>query len=251
MRRDEAQWIHAALLEHLPDLTLQAGSSDTPVVLNLGCGSRRAREQQKPHIHRLTLLPVLERGYRLVNSDMFADDGVDLQGDLFDPVFVERLRALQPALIFFCNVLEHVDAKARQQLPAILDSIVRPGGLLLITAPLSYPYHPDPIDTYYRVSPSEIAALFPLYQTLKADAVACGNYGEEFFANSPAKRVRRVLRLLFPIIAPRRWMTLAHKFFWLKTSYQISCLLLRKVQVIEPRVPERLLAAAARVDGRS
>ena len=228
MRRDEAQWIHAALLGHLPAVVPRPETVEPPVVLNLGCGSRRSREQQKPHIHELTLLPVLERGYRLVNSDMFADDGVDLQGDLFEPAFVERLRALQPALIFFCNVLEHVDARSRQKLPAILDSIVRPDGLLLITAPLSYPYHPDPIDTYYRVSPADIGALFPRYQTLQAAAVDCGNYGEEFFANSPAKRVRRVLRLFFPFIAPRRWMTLAHKFLWLKKPYQISCVLLRK-----------------------
>jgi hypothetical protein len=231
LRRDEAQWINVALREFLPVHVVDASANDAgpaPVVLNLGCGSRRAREQQKPHIHELTLKPVLERGYRLLNSDMFADDGVDLQGDLFDPQFVLRLCALQPALIFFCNVFEHVDAEARQRLPAILDSIVRPGGLILVTAPLSYPYHPDPIDTYYRVSPTEIAALFPGYRSLTSQAVECGNYGEEFFANSLAKRSRRVLRLLFPFIAPRRWLTLAHKFFWLRKPYQISCVLLRK-----------------------
>ncbi len=228
MRRDEAQWINAALLKHLPITPPPTETNQVPVVLNLGCGSRRAREQQKPHIHQLTLQPVLDRGYRLVNSDMFADDGVDLQGDLFDPAFATQLRALQPALVFFCNVFEHVDAQARQRLPTILDSIVRPGGLLLVTAPLSYPYHPDPIDTYYRVSPADIAALFPQYSCLASEAVDCGNYGEEFFANSLAKRLRRVLRLLFPFIAPRRWLTLAHKFFWLRRPYRISCVLLRK-----------------------
>lgn len=227
MRRDEAQWINAAVLRHLPT------PGHAAVVLNLGSGSKRSREVQKPHIHQLTLAPVVERGYRLVNSDMFADDGVDLQGDLLDPAFVAKLRALQPSLIYFCNVFEHVEAKLREQLPAILASIVRPGGLLLVSAPQSYPYHPDPIDTYYRVTPVQIAALFPGFQVLESQAVDCGNYGEEFSANSPFKRVRRVLRLLFPFIAPRRWLTLAHKFLWLKRPYQIACVLMRK-----PEAPE-------------
>lgn len=228
MRQDEARWINGAILAHLPKVGAELARADLPVVLNLGSGSRRAREIQKPHIHELTLRPVLERGYRLVHSDMFADDGVDLQGNLFDGAFVERLAQLRPALVYFCNVFEHVDARARERLPAILDSIVPPGGLLLVTAPLSYPYHPDPIDTYYRVTPAEIQALFPGFRSLQAQAVDCGNYGDEFFANSPAKRVRRVLRLFFPFIAPRRWLTLAHKFLWLRKPYRISCQLLRK-----------------------
>lgn len=225
MRKDEARWVHDALLRHLPHATADA---EPPVVLNLGSGSRRAREVQKPHIQELTLAPVAARGYRLVHSDRFADDGVDLQGDLFDPEFVARLALLRPALVYFCNVFEHVDAAARARLPAILDSMVPAGGLLLVTAPLSYPYHPDPIDTYYRVTPEQIAGLFPAYVSLESQAVDCGNYGEEFFANSPVKRVRRVVRLFFPFIAPRRWLTLAHKFLWLRKPYRISCQLMRK-----------------------
>jgi hypothetical protein len=208
MRRDEAEWINAAVLRHLPVPGREAVVlNHEAVVLNLGSGSKRSREVQKPHIHELTLV--------------------------LDVNFVAKLRALQPSLVYFCNVFEHVDAKLREQLPAILASIVRPGGLLLVSAPQSYPYHPDPIDTYYRVTPPQIAALFPGFQVLESQAVDCGNYGQEFSANSPFKQLRRVLRLFFPFIAPRRWMTLAHKFLWMNKPYQIACVLMRR-----PEAPE-------------
>lgn len=224
MRLQEAQWIHGVLTQHLPDAMM----STAPVVLNLGSGSRQAREVQKPHINALTLAPLAQRGYRLVHADLFAFDGVDLQGDLFDTAFVEKLTALQPALIYFCNVLEHVNADARHRLPSILAGMLRPGGLLVVTVPFSYPYHPDPIDTYFRPSPQQVAELFPGFVAVESAAVDAGNYGDEFFGYSWGKRVRRLVRLLFPFIGPRRWYTFAHKFMWLNKPYRVSCVLLQK-----------------------
>jgi SAM-dependent methyltransferase len=55
------------------------------------------------------------------------------------------------------NLLEHVLDRA-----ATLENtkrVVRPGGLLLLTVPLRYPLHADPIDTGYRPRARELERL--------------------------------------------------------------------------------------------
>ena len=223
MRLEEAHWVRDTLLRFVTG----AGPADR-IALNLGSGTRKMREVLKPHVNEMTLQPLSDAGFRIVHSDMFAGDGIELQGDLFDPAFQQQLQQLQPALVYFCNILEHLDRRHRLDVPHILDAVVPPGGLLLITAPLSYPYHADPIDTYYRVTPQQIAELFPGYQVLNQAAVNCGNYGEEFRRGSPGRRIRKVLRLLVPFVRPKRWLTHAHRFLWMNRPYRISCVLMRK-----------------------
>jgi hypothetical protein len=228
MREQEAHWIRDTLALHAGSTSLAGAGAPAPVALNLGSGTRKAREQSKPHIDACTLAPLRAAGYRVVHSDLFAGDGVDLAGDMFDPAFQQRLRALEPSFMYFCNTFEHLENRLREQAPAVLDGILAPGGLLLVTAPQSYPYHADPIDNMYRVTPEQIAALFPGYAVLRQAAVECGSYGEEFRAGSFGRRARKVLRLLAPFVRPRRWLTHAHRFLWMNRPYVIACVLLRK-----------------------
>ena len=224
MRIEEAVWIGEAIGRHLPAAPRGGGRA----VLNLGSGPRRVREVNKPHVHRLTLAPLAEAGYRVVHSDLVADEGVDIAGDLFDPALQARLRDLDPALVMFCNVLEHLPARLLASVPAALDAVVPPGGLLLVAAPNSYPYHPDPIDNLARPSLEELAAMFPGWQMIDRVLLEAEGYGPEFRRGSPWKRLRKLLRLLFPFVRPRRWLSHAHRMLWLRRPYRHALVLLRK-----------------------
>jgi hypothetical protein len=63
---------------------------------------------------------------------------------------------------------------------------------------------------------------------LEQAAVDCGSYGEEFAQGTPGRRARKLLRLLFPFVRPKRWLTHAHRFLWLNRPYRISCVLMQK-----------------------
>lgn len=234
MRIEEAAWI-AGTLRRL---------RGARVVLNLGSGSRRFREVSKPHIDREIFRPLAAAGARIVHADLKAGDGVDVSGDLFDPAVQHRLRALRADAVLACNILEHLEPALRERFPAILDSLLAPGGVLVLTVPYSYPYHADPIDTLYRPSPDELCGLFPRYEVLGEKIVDSSSYGAEFVAGGPLRMARKVVRMLFPFVRPRRWLSHAHRMLWLFRPYRVSGVVLRRALV----VLAALLVAAAVAD---
>ena len=224
MRIEEASWIGQGISRFLP----AAPTGAAPIALNLGSGTRHSREIAKPYIDRLTLAPLREAGYRVLNSDLFEGEGIDLVGDLFDPDFQRRLQELQPKFILFCNILEHLPTKLRTRVPEVLGTVLAPGGLLFLTVPHSYPYHADPIDTMYRPTPEQVASLFPMLDVVEGRLVQSSDYRSEFMQGSLSKRLRKLLRMLFPFVRPKRWLSHAHRFLWLYRPYLHSCVMLRK-----------------------
>ena len=102
--------------------------------------------------------PLREAGVKVVHCDLKEDHGVDFAGDILDPEVRHRLKGMGFKCILLSNVLEHV--RDRKEVTAACEEIVGRGGFILATVPSSYPYHADPIDTYYRPSPAELAKTF-------------------------------------------------------------------------------------------
>jgi hypothetical protein len=102
----------------------------------------------------------------------------------------------------------------------------------LFTVPLSYPYHPDPIDTMLRLKPGELAALMPGWAVVKAAQIEAGNHLSDLReGGQPLKRlVRQVGRALLPFYRPRQWKPPAHRLLWLFRPFRQSMVLLRKPQ---------------------
>jgi hypothetical protein len=225
MRIEEARWIEAA---YAHCIQTSADEQGTPTAVNLGCGSRKSREVSKPFIHQNTIKPLLDRGWRVIHSDMQALDGVDMVGNLFDESFQELLAAQRPRLLLFCNVLEHLPVNLRAQVPIIFEKVLAPGGLAFITVPFSYPYHADPIDTMFRPSVADLKLLFDGFTPLRGQVIDSVSYGEEFYPSSFGRKFRKVLRLLFPFVRPKRWLSHAHRFAWLHRPYQHTCIVLMK-----------------------
>lgn len=216
MRTQEAAWIGE-----------RVRALGARVVLNLGSGTRHFRVVSKPYIDRDIFEPMARAGARVVHADLKAGEGVDVSGDVFDPAVQTRLRELGADAVLACNIMEHLPAALRARFPSVLDSLVAPGGMLVITVPYSYPYHADPIDTLYRPSPQDLVACFPGYEVVEARTIDSESYGDEFVAGGPWRMARKLVRLLIPL-PPKRWFSHAHRMLWLFRPYRLSAVVLRK-----------------------
>src|SRR5437868_15127307 len=127
MRRQEAAWIGEKV----------RALNGARVVLNLGSGSKRFREVSKPYIDRDIFDPLTQSGARVVHADLKSGEGIDVSGDLFDPAVQARLRELRADTLLACNIMEHLPKELRARFPAVLDTLLPPGGVLVITVPYS------------------------------------------------------------------------------------------------------------------
>jgi SAM-dependent methyltransferase len=198
------------------------------VCLNIGSSTEEFRKRVQPFIHEFVIGRLEQRGWRVVNCDMKAADGVDEVGDLMEPDFRASLRRYDADLLLCSNLLEHVTSPP--DLIAACADIVSPGGYCLITVPRSYPYHPDPLDTMYRPSPTELAQLLPSWSVVRAEEISCGGLIDELAQseNGFAALLRRAARAALPFYKRKEWYPAAHSLLWLVRDYRVSATLLRK-----------------------
>jgi len=153
---------------------------------------------------------------------------VDILGDIFDPAVQETIRRKSPRLILCGNMLEHVPADRRKHLADVISDVLVSGGYAIVTAPRSYPYHPDPIDTYYRPTTKELSDLFPSLSVVAAAELTANTYWQELRANKFRDVPRAIARLIKPFRKFDRWKETVHRFFWLNREYTQSCVVLLK-----------------------
>jgi SAM-dependent methyltransferase len=213
----EARWI-AAALARLPPERL------TPL-LNLGSSDRRFREVEQPWVARELFAPLESRGVRIVHSDLKQGEGIDVSGDVFDETVFATLKAARFRALLCCNLLEHVPAPDR--LAARCEDIVEPGGYIVVTVPHSYPHHRDPIDTMFRPSPAQVAALFPRCRAVDSAIIEPGSYRDDV-RRRPWILFRHVFRAPFPFLGYERWRHSMRKLYWLAHPYQVSCVVFER-----------------------
>lgn len=192
-------------------------------LLNLGSSTREFRETAKPHIERELFGPLREAGVAVFHSDVKQGHGVDLAGDILDPAVRRALKARGFRSILIANMLEHV--RDRAAVTAACEEIVGPGGLILATAPSSYPYHADPIDTGYRPSPAALAVSFRGSAPLVAEEVAGRTYKEDMKARGSGLWRELGLTILFGLVffaRPKSFAARAHRWLWYRRPYRVS-----------------------------
>lgn len=220
MRPEEAR----TLTRWVRGLSLPRGT----VCLNVGSSTKAFREQDQPHITEHFIEPLEGDGIRFVHCDMKQADGVDEVGDLLDPSFRARLQRYQAGLLVCSNLLEHlVDPRAFAE---ACGELIRPGAHGIFTVPLSYPFHPDPIDTMLRLTPKELAAMLTGWEIVKSEQIEAGTYLRDLRASGePYRRLmRQIARVLLPFYRPRMWRPNASRLLWLFRPYRMSLVLLRK-----------------------
>jgi hypothetical protein len=186
--RPEASWLQDRL---------RTLSADDGPVLNVGSASAEFRSDVQPWIETLVFAPLRQRGVRVLHQDLQAAPGVDLVGDLLSGELAEAAQRSGIRSVICSNVLEHVPdphAFARSLL-----ALTGKGGRLFITVPRTFPYHPDPIDTLFRPSVSELRALFPGTELCASALLPCGRLHDLALANP-----RRVLERAKQTLLHRR-----------------------------------------------
>jgi len=218
MLPSEAHWLRDALSAMLV--------SDLSPLLNLGSSTARFREIEQPYIEAEIFAPLRARGVAVIHCDLKQEPGVDLACDFLAAEMPAQISDISPRAVFCTNMLEHVGSRsaAAQRLAEIVPS----GGLLFLTVPRSFPFHPDPIDNRFRPDVAELAALFPGWFIVKGQVVA-----DESFAavirREPRWGLRNLLRSLVPWPRPGSWLSALHRWAWLFMPYTVTCLVLRKL----------------------
>jgi len=148
----EAQWIGKTLLQ----MSSEMGGI---TLLNLGSSTSEFRSQNQPYIDSRIFVP-LKSDPR--NSDVHchlkADIGVDVSVDITDESCLPVLTEFHCDAVLVSNLLEHVEDI--NLTVNNIGALVPPSGNLILTGPLIFPYHPDPIDNMFRPTLQEVSDLF-------------------------------------------------------------------------------------------
>lgn len=180
---------------------------------------------EKPWVDQLIFAPLKARGVEVVHLNIVPRPEVDLVADILTEEGFAKVAALAPRMVLCCNVLEHVEDPslfARRCL-----ELLAPGGRLLVTVPRAYPHHRCPIDTMFRPTPDEVAALVPDAELTHSALLPMGYYWDEV-RKRPWILSRQILRLPFPFLGWARWKRTMSKLRFLVSPYMVSFALLER-----------------------
>jgi hypothetical protein len=217
MLQSEAHWIS----DYFEARTNEA----IGIVLNIGSSTADFRECKQSFIDAKIFRPLVKRGIPVVHSDIKAADGVDIVADIMNDGDLERLRALKAKTILCSNMLEHVPSA--QLMAERLASLLPPGGVILVTVPNSYPYHPDPIDTLLRPDAKQLGTLFRQLEFVDGSIVDGPTMSEELMKN-PSLLPRRIARSFIPFPRFGVWLSTLDRWRWLFRHYRATCVVLCK-----------------------
>lgn len=217
MFQQEAIWIAKFLYSERP--------RDLFPMLNVGSSTKDFRVRVQPWIDALIFAPARKAGFQVIHLDVKDAPGVDVVGDLTDRTFCAQLAATNIQSALCSNLLEHVTNK--EQICLAIERAIRPGGYILVTCPYQYPYHGDPIDTLFRPTPEELAALFPNSTVVSSSILDCGNYAQRLLA-SPKAFLWNILRLCLPFYKSASWRELLGFQAWIFRTFEVSCVVLKK-----------------------
>ncbi len=216
MRPEEAEWLG----NELARLELRT-------VLELGA-STEAFRRKNAHIPANIHDALQARGVRMVHSDLKSAPGVDIAGDVYSPDVQAQVRAVKPDAILCCNMVEHVTDPLA--LCSVVDQMLETGGYAILSAPHSYPIHLDPIDTYFRPSPDDLAALFPGYKVVSKAVVKSNAYISDLLKTRQLFReIAHVTLSALKFHLPKaEYVVRNHRLLWLFRPYKVSCVILQK-----------------------
>jgi hypothetical protein len=190
-------------------------------IINLGSGNVEQLKKTKPWVSKNIFDVFKKQNAKILHIDAEDFPGVDIVQDLSKAnslSFCDKLKGSR--LFILANVLEHIPKKAHAEFLKKIYSKMKTKDGLIITVPYDYPYHADPIDTMYRPPPNDLKRLLPL-TWLAGEIVTAGSYREEFRRMNTLKKIRKLLKPLWILQKPKKWLE-NHRLFYLFKKYQIT-----------------------------
>jgi hypothetical protein len=144
------------------------------------------------------------------------------------------LKEIQPRALMCCNIFEHLEN--RREFAHICSDILSPDGILVVSVPFDYPYHPDPIDTMYRPTPEEVADLFPEFTVKFSTIVPDGNYYQDLRAMgywlALVSLLKSLVKLIWLIATLKFNLIPNHRLFYLLRNYKVTIVVLEKSLIL-------------------
>lgn len=197
-------------------------------VLNIGSSTKHFRSVIQSHIDRNIFSVLEQHGLKVIHLDQKNAEGVDVVGNFSDAAFLQKVKALQCKAIFCNNLLMHLEKQDRDNLVQVMDHLLPSGGFIYLSTSQTFPYTPDPYDSYYRPNPDELYSLFKNYKLVDKAVVL----GQDSLFKSAKRNPRFAAILLTRLVTPfykfRSWsflMKYLPKFF---EPYSAACLILQK-----------------------
>ena len=234
MMRCDAEWLGRTLA--------QLSAEELSPLLNIGSSSQRFRTVVQPYVHELVFAPLEHRGVRVVHSDLKAVAGVDVTGDIFDDRDFAKLKAVGARAVVCTHMYEHV--RDRDELTRRLLELLPEGGRFFVTVPSSYHEHQDPIDTMFRPSPHELAAMFTGHEILKSEELEGETYWAQVRRRPLTLFFRHFARFFVPFLGWRAWKRSMRKLYWLANPYKVSVVSGRKAMAAQQAGSSEVAAAA-------
>jgi SAM-dependent methyltransferase len=195
-------------------------------LINVGSSTAEFRETAQPWTEHNIFTPLHQRGVEIVHLDARAGAGIDIRANILDEADFARIGSGRYRALLCCNILEHVRDPGEFARRCAL--LVAPGGVIVVTVPRSYPRHGDPIDTLYRPTPDEAAALFPDTSIVAAEILDTGESYRDAVRRAPWLLLRHVARLPVPFLDFEKWRASMQKPYWLFHNYEVSAVVLRR-----------------------
>jgi hypothetical protein len=81
-----------------------------------------------------------------------------------------------------------------------------------------------------RLTPEQLAAMLPTWETVRACEIEAGNYWRDLRTggNGLSRLARQIGRVAMPFYRPGKWRENASRLSWLMREYRVSVVLLRK-----------------------
>jgi hypothetical protein len=198
-------------------------------MLNVGSSTLEYRTVTCPHIDQTLFRPLAELGVNVLNIDLKDDAGVDIVGNILDITVRSKIAALGVKAILCNNLLEHVT-----DIPGMCMALAEAcpeGGLLCLSVPHAYPFHPDPIDNGFRPSLAELEGIFrPLGLRLEhGEILDFGSYAKAI-ASKPMLLPRDLYLLLAAPFSENRRKVLLGNYAFLHKHYQVACAIFRMIK---------------------
>lgn len=197
-------------------------ASELSPILNLGSSTLEFRTVTKPHIDRELFAPLAAREVAVIHADLKSNDGVDISGDFLDPTVQGKIREAGARSVMCNNMLEHVADV--DEVCSALSRICPPSGLLFISVPNAYPYHPDPIDNGFRPDVLQLTELLRDwgFSLRTGEVIDCGGYARKVRA-TPKLLARDVYLLLRGIVNRGKLRMLRENYRFWRKQYRVTC----------------------------
>jgi hypothetical protein len=142
------------------------------ICLNIGSGTHTHHSVTQNYIQKRVHAKL--KTFKLKNVDIKTGLGVDIVCDFTKQSDLISLRALRPTLVISANFLEHIPNPVEGLIN--LCSLIDKDSFLIISGPVKYPFHADPIDNGFRPDRKQIEIALPKgYKIESFKVIRCGH----------------------------------------------------------------------------